>query len=169
MKPVVIFATVCLLLSACQAPQDKATDDITTEIQETTEMKLRASFCDPFKPDVIELGTIEPDKVMETFEKVPWNQYLERMARVDDSEIYFSPSLEIENQNKHGIVASAIAPDVWYIFYKRPKVVKKFFGLTEKLDNDYMTEIHDQSTEDVKACFDALLKNDLNYLDEKIK
>ncbi len=27
-------------------------------------MNFRASFCDPFKPDIIEIGDIEKDKIM---------------------------------------------------------------------------------------------------------
>jgi hypothetical protein len=30
-------------------------------------MNFGASFCDPFKPEIIELGEIEQDKIMENF------------------------------------------------------------------------------------------------------
>lgn len=30
-------------------------------------MNFRASFCDPFKPDIIEMGNIEKNKIMKTF------------------------------------------------------------------------------------------------------
>ena len=84
-------------------------------------MSFRASFCDPFKPDIIELGEIEKDKILETFDKIPWADYLKKMKSTNEKEIHYSPSLEIENKTtKNGIVVSALDGDEWYIFYKRP-------------------------------------------------
>ena len=133
-------------------------------------MNFRASFCDPFKPDIIEMGDIEKDKIMETFEKIPWNKLLDEMKTKKESDIHYSPSLEIENKdNKNGLSVSAVDGKEWYIFYKRPKMVKKFFGLTEKMNNDYLTEITGQSENDVKECLTALINNDLEFLERKIK
>lgn len=133
-------------------------------------MNFRASFCDPFKPDIIEMGDIEKDKIMETFEKIPWKKLLEEMKLKKENEIYYSPSLEIENKdNKNGLSVSAVDGKEWYIFYKRPKMVKKFFGLTEKMNNDYLTDITGQSENDVKECLTALINNDLEFLERRIK
>lgn len=133
-------------------------------------MNFRASFCDPFKPDIIEMGDIEKDKIMETFEKIPWNKLLDEMKTKKESDIHYSPSLEIENKdNKNGLSVSAVDGKEWYIFFKRPKMVKKFFGLTEKMNNDYLTEITGQSENDVKECLTALINNDLEFLERKIK
>jgi hypothetical protein len=133
-------------------------------------MNFRASFCDPFKPDIIELGNVEKDKIMELFEKTPWSECLAKMKTVKDNEIYYSPSLEIENKdNRNGLSVSAIDGREWYIFYKRPKLVKRFFGLTEKMDDNYLTEIHGQTENDVKNCLEALIRNDLQFLENKIK
>ena len=133
-------------------------------------MKFRASFCDPLKPDIIEIGKVEQNKIMELFENIPWKEHLEKMKKVDDKDIYYSPSLEIENlDNKNGISISAIDENEWYIFYKRPKRVRKLFGLIETLDNNYVTEIQGQTTDDVKMFIKALIKNDLHFLENKIK
>jgi len=133
-------------------------------------MSFRASFCDPFKPDIIELGTIEKNKILETFEKIPWTDYLTKMKTASDSEIYYSPSLEIENRNnKNGIVLSALDGNEWYIFYKRPKMVKKLFGLYETMNNDYTTDIQGQSIDDARECLHAIIDNNLKFLEEKIK
>jgi hypothetical protein len=133
-------------------------------------MNFRAAFCDPFKPDIIELGDIEKNKIMETFEKIPWNKLLEEMKLKNENEIYYSPSLEIENKdNKNGLSVSAVDGNEWYIFYKRPKLVKKFFGLTKKMNNDYLTDITGQTEKDVKECLTALINNDLEFLERKIK
>ena len=132
-------------------------------------MNFRASFCDPFKPDVIELGDIKKDQIMELFEKTPWTEYLKKMKTAKESEIHYSPSLEIENKdNRNGLSVSAIDGLEWSIFYKRPKLVKKFFGLSEKMDNDYLTDVWGQSERDVRACLEALIKNDLQFLEDKI-
>lgn len=132
-------------------------------------MNFRASFCDPFKSDIIEMGNIEKDKIMETFEKIPWNKLLDEMKLKKETEIYYSPSLEIENKNnKNGLSVSAVDGKEWYIFFKRPKMVKKFFGLTEKIDNDYLTDVTGQTEKDVKECLTALINNDLEFLERKI-
>jgi hypothetical protein len=133
-------------------------------------MNFRASFCDPFKADIIEMDDIEKDKIMETFEKIPWTELLEKMKTANENDIHYSPSLEIENKdNKNGLSLSIIDRTEWYIFFKRPKMVKKFFGLSEKMDNDYLTNITGQSVDDVRKCLEALIKNDLKFLEEKIK
>ena len=133
-------------------------------------MNFRASFCDPFKPDIIEIGKIERKKILATFHKIPWLDYLTKMKTAKQKEIFYSPSLEIENSNnKNGISVSAIDETEWYIFFKRPKLVKRFFGLTEKMDNNYLTDIQGQTEKDVTDCLNALINNDLEFLENKIK
>ncbi len=133
-------------------------------------MNFRASFCDPFKPDIIELGNIEKEKIMETFNQVPWTEYLAKMKTVKESEIHYSPSLEIENKdNKNGLSVSAVDGTEWYIFFKRPKLVKRFLGLSEKMNDNYLTDIQGQSEKDVRDCLEALSRNDLQFLEDKIK
>jgi len=135
-------------------------------------MNFRASFCDPFKPDIIEIGDIEKDKIMKLFEKTPWSDYLAKMDTAKKDEIYYSPSLEIENKdNRNGLCISAIDNKEWCIFYKRPKLVKRrnFFKVTEEMDNDYTTDVWKQTENDVRDCLEALIKNDLQFLENKIK
>lgn len=133
-------------------------------------MNFRASFCDPFKPDIVEMGDIEKENILETFENIPWNQILEKMAKAKAKEIYFSPSLEIENKdNKNGLSVSALDTGEWYIFYKRPKMLKKFFGLREKMEENYLSSLTGQTENDVRECLKALIENHLAFLEEKIK
>jgi hypothetical protein len=135
-----------------------------------TTMEFRASFCNPFQKEIIEFGKIEKDKVIEKFNSIDWKKYLEQMNSAEDREVYYSPSLEIENIiNKNGLSVSAIDGKEWYIFYKRPKRVKRFFGLSEKLDEDYQTDLTGQNEDDVLDCLNALLRNDLEFLENKIK
>ncbi|WP_223648630.1 hypothetical protein [Hymenobacter psoromatis] len=133
-------------------------------------MNFRASFCNPFNPKIIELGKIDQHKVMETFENIPWKEYLAKMKTTALNEIHYSPSLEVENMdNKNGLSLSIISNIEWYIFYKRPKLVKTFFGLSEKVKSNYLTEIHAQTEKDVKDCLAALIKNNLQFLEDKIR
>jgi len=133
-------------------------------------MNFRASFCDPFKPDIIEMGDIKKENIMETFEKIQWSDYLTKMESVSQNDIYYSPSFEIENKdNKNALSVSAVDRKEWYIFFKRPKLIKKLFGLREKMEENYLTDIKGQTIDDVRTCLEALVKNDLEFLEKKIK
>lgn len=134
-------------------------------------MKFRGTFYHPFKSDIIEIGEIEKTEIMENFEKIPWRKLLEKMASTEESEIEFSPTLEIENMdNENGLSVCLIAEDDWDIIYKRPKMVKRLFGLLpEKLKDDYLTEIIGNSTDEVKECLRALVNDDLEFLENKVK
>ena len=135
-------------------------------------MNFRASFCDPFEPDIIELGTIEKDKVIEKFETIPWTDFLRRMESAKEEEINYSPSLEVENSDtRHGLSISAVGDAnkyEFYIFYKRPKKIKIFFGLKEKINDDYTSDITGQTKQDAIDCLNALLRNDTEYLESKM-
>lgn len=85
-------------------------------------------------------------------------------------EIHYSPSLEIENKdNRNGLTISAVDGKQWYIFYKRPKLVKRFFGLTEKMNQNYLTDVTGQNINDVRECLTALVNNNLELLEQKLK
>ena len=135
-------------------------------------MTFKATFCDPLQKDIIELGDIQKDSIIDRFEKTPWSEYLQKMDNAKKGEVFYSPSLEIENkETKHGLAISAVgAPDNYefYIFYKRPKKVKTFFGLKEKVDDNYLSDKEGQTKEDVLNCLKALIKNDTEYLANKI-
>ena len=135
-------------------------------------MNFRASFCDPLRKDIIELGDISKDSILDKFEQTPWNDFLYKMANAKEDEIFYSPSLEIENkETKHGLSISAVGDPnnfEFYIFYKRPKKVKSFLGFKEKINDNYMTDKTGQTKQDVLDCLNALLRNDTEYLANKI-
>ena len=136
-------------------------------------MKFRAAFCDPFKKDIIELGDIADDNIIGEYKKVRWSEILRSMEKKNHPSIYYSPSLEIQNkESKQGLEISAVgSPDniEFYVFYKRPKLVKIFFGLKEKMKENYTTDITGQTEKDVLDYLNALLNNDVDFLDNKIK
>ena len=137
-------------------------------------MGFRASFCDPFREDVIELGYIGENDIIKKFKSINWNDYLMRMKTANEDNIHYSPSLEIENEdNKNGIEISAIEMDAdnnieFYIFYKRPKLITKFFGLSKSMNEDYLTNAVEQTEKDAIDCLNALINNDLDFLESKI-
>lgn len=135
-------------------------------------MNFKASFCDPLRPDVIELGDVSQDTIIDHFENIDWKEYLQKMATAKQDEIYYSPCFEVENkENKNGLVISAVGDPSNYqfnIFYKRPKNVKSFFGLINNVNENYSTAINRQANSDVIDCLKALLKNDTVYLTNKI-
>ncbi len=89
------------------------------------------------------------------------------MATAKQDEIYYSPSFEVENkQGKNGLAISAVGDPAnfeFYIFYQRPKNVKSFFGLKEKVNENYSTDIQGQTKNDVLDCLKALIRNDTAY------
>lgn len=44
-------------------------------------MPFKLSFCDPFKPDIVELGDIHAEKIIESFEKINWADYLKENGK----------------------------------------------------------------------------------------
>ena len=135
-------------------------------------MHFGATFCDPFNPSIIELGRIDKDDIISKFESIDWVDYLTRMQSAKESDIHYSPSLEIENtETKHGLSISAVGEPSkyeFYIFYKRPKKVKSFFGLKEKIDDSYVSDKTGQTKQDAIDCLSALIRNDTDYLAQKI-
>lgn len=135
------------------------------------EKEYRVSFCHPLKEDIQEMDGIGKEQVMETFESIAWNDFLEQMNTANDNDIYYSPSLEIEHKElKSGLCVSAIDGTEWYIFFKRPKVVKKtkWFKKVEVLDQNYTSDVQRQSLADVKECLEALSNGNWGFLEEKI-
>jgi hypothetical protein len=157
--------SILILLTGCSQ-----TDS--SQKQTITAMNFKASFCDPFKPNIIELGDIEKGQIIDKFENTPWADFLQKMESAKEEEIFYSPSLEFENKDtKHGLAISVVGDTnkyEFYIFYKRPKKVKALFGLKEKINDSYTSDKTGQTKQDVLDCLNALLQNDTEYLANKI-
>ncbi len=133
-------------------------------------MNFRLSFYDPLNIEIIQLGYFQQDKVIEEFDKIPWKEHLNKMKTANDDEIKYSPSFEIENkQTKNILILSAMDDTEWYIYYWRPRITKKFFGFFRYIKNDFMTDVTGQTENDARACLNALINNDLMFLEKKIK
>lgn len=93
------------------------------------------------------------------------------MKGVDESRIHFSPSLEIENtSNRHAITISNIGGEPEheiYIFYKRPKLVSKFFGLMKYQDENFLSDRTGQTLRDSREAVVAFINEDWKTLEER--
>lgn len=134
---------------------------------------FRYSICEPLNPNIIEKGELNKEDIIKTFKEFPWNKYLAELVNANEGEIHYSPSLEFENKsNKNGITASAVGDPgkfEFYIFYKRPKKQKKLFGLIDKMDENYLSDLTGQTEKDVIDCLNALILEDQNFLENKFK
>ena len=130
---------------------------------------FRYSICEPLNPNIIEKGNISKEEVIKIFEAFPWNKYL--LDLLNGNEIYHSPSLEFENtENRNGITISAVGEPEnfeFYIFYKRPKEIKYFFGLMSSTNENYTSDLTDQNEKDVIECLVPLVNEDSIFLENK--
>lgn len=131
----------------------------------------RYSICDPLKPEIIEMGNISKDEVMDILNKFPWFDLLKKMDDTDPAKVYYAPSIEFENKdNHHGLAISIVGDEKdyeFYIFYKRPKMRVRLFGLIKYLNKDYLSDRTQQSLTDVQECVQALLNNDFVTLEKR--
>ena len=134
-------------------------------------MKFKTFFCDPLEADIIELGDMENETIISYFEKIDWKDFLQKSSNAKLDEIYYHPTFEIENkESKIGLGISAVGDPNNYVFnitFKRPKKVKSFLGLNDKINENYSTGIAGQSKNDALNCLNALLRNDTQYLANK--
>lgn len=129
------------------------------------------SICDPLEKDPIEMGTIEKEKILDIVDRFPWIDLLNKLKAAEEKDIHFSPSLGFENKsNRHGLSISIIEGEKgneFYIFYKRPKMVTKLFGLMKNMDDNFLSDRTGQTSNDVRDAVTALVANDLTTLENR--
>ncbi|OXA74211.1 hypothetical protein B0A67_00020 [Flavobacterium aquidurense] len=129
--------------------------------------EFRYSICEPTNPKIIEMGKIDSSEIINTFQNFPWKAHLQEMKNARN--IFHSPSLEFENSgNKNALSISVVGkPDKYefYVFFKRAKIQKTWFGLSEKLNNNFISELTDQNEEKTAEILKALVDNDLAFLE----
>jgi hypothetical protein len=115
------------------------------------------TICDPFKPDVQDMGTIEKGQVLETFVAHPWLELRRQMNEPDRGDIHFSPSVGFADSEKLIEISfsDVSGDDEWnfMIFYtgKDANGDKEGFGL-----------------EASKLMLEAFLKGDIAFIESKI-
>ena len=139
-------------------------------------MEFKVSFLNPFEEEPVLFGNVSLNEIVEIFKKNSWSDILEKMGRDDIDEIivdYYSPTLEIENESiKKKLSISALADSEnkvgFYIYYQRPKIQKRFFGLITKTNNNYATGgTPGLKEKDVIDCINAFTKHDHVFLTNK--
>lgn len=135
-----------------------------------TKNTFTVSYCDPLKPDEITLGIKTGDQVLKTFQDMPWTALLRQKETAKAEDIYFYPGIQVKNTlTKHSLVISAVGEAdnfSFNIFYSRPKLIKTktWFGYQKQTEENYQTNLNDQSENIVMDCLSALLRDDLLYL-----
>jgi len=131
------------------------------------------SICEPDQKEVVEKGSIQKENIMETFEQFPWIDRLLKMAAMKEDEICFSPSLGFKNVDNNSAVEFSIigdeAENEFYIFYIRPKTIKRLFGLLQTDMEKYMSDITGQTKEDAIKFLKAFIGDDVDYMEAKMK
>ncbi len=128
------------------------------------------TVCDPLEKDVIEKGVIEKNKILETFVNYPWKDELNKRPSFD-GEPFFSPTLEFIDTKNCQAIAFSVVDDFnglsFYLFYKRPQKVKKWFGLVSKYDPEYVSDLLDQDFNSAKEILEQFLNQKFQELENK--
>jgi hypothetical protein len=127
------------------------------------------TICDPLNPTVIDKGSITKEAFLEVLSQFPWQEMQKTMDAADDFEIYYSPSLGLTDvQSKHALEVSIVGEE-FYIFYIRPKTVKKrkWFSSMEVFEPEYSTDRMGQDSRDVEDAFNALLDGNFELLESR--
>ncbi|QQX79462.1 hypothetical protein JK628_18315 [Shewanella sp. KX20019] len=126
------------------------------------------TVCDPIIENVIQKGEIKKEDIALKFESYPWTLELKKLTENLSKDIHYNPSLEfIDVTNNRGIIFSAVPENeefIFYVFYQRPEVVKKWFGLTKWQDPKHVTDRLDQSFDSAKDLLKLFLNQDFDKL-----
>jgi hypothetical protein len=126
------------------------------------------SICDPLRKDPIEMGEIEKEKILEVFDRFPWQQFLNRIDNASSTEVHYSPSIEFVNKvNGHRVTLSIVDENDFYIFYSRPKRLSKWFGLIKDVDNNFSSDRGNRTINDAREAVTALLNGDFVTLEQR--
>ena len=134
----------------------------------------RWSICEPDSPSIIEKGLISKESIMENFQQFPWMDKLQKQISMKEEDVCFSPSLEFESlDTKQGVTFSILGDSAnnyeFYIFYKRAKTIKSFFGFSKKHVENHISDITGQTMEDATSFLKAFLDADVEYIEAKMK
>lgn len=132
----------------------------------------RWTICEPDNPNIIEKGSIQKEAIMETFKEFPWIDRLCKVTSMKEDDVCFSPSLEFENiETKQGVSISIVGAEEkyeFYIFYKRPSIIK-MFGLFKRHVDNHLSDITGQTKQDAIQFLTAFVNNDTDFMESKMK
>lgn len=133
----------------------------------------RLTFCDPFVPKLTDLGQFPPEKVVDQFEEIEWSNHLNNLRNAGPWRDYFSPSFSIVHPLLRHELECCVVDNhddhEWFIFYKRPETVRSWFGLRKQYREAHTSNVCGQKKEDVIRCLQAFVRNDFDFLKEKVR
>ena len=129
--------------------------------------KFKAAFSHPFKSEITDIGIIESDQIMETFEKIPWKDLMEKMIATDFKDVYDLPRLIFERiDSRKQIVIELFERDKWSIDYYRLKTVMQAINPSGRRKIYDKSGLIDESIDVVRKCLKALMKNDQEFFNK---
>lgn len=134
---------------------------------------FKYTICEPLNPKIVDKGSVTEAEFRTVLQNFPWNDMLKEMNAADESDVCFSPSLElVDTKSTHSLAISIVGEESdseFYIFYKRPKTVtrKKWFKTVETFDPEYLSDRTGQTINDVEEAFNALLSGNLELLEAR--
>ena len=132
-------------------------------------MNFQISFCDPFKPDIIDLGEVPGSKIPGIFNKIPWDDILDKAEQASDQEIYYSLTFSVVN-TANGISLDIIAnkKNDWQLYYSRPRKVAVVFGMIKRMNRNCLSDVQGKTRNDAMNCINAMINNKQDYLESVI-
>lgn len=134
--------------------------------------RLKYTALDPVWPKPIEVAYLTEEEFIKKYNEFPWERMLQKQHHSSDKDIYYSPSVGIEDEDGKGVCVSVVelSPEEdFYVCYNRPVMVKKrkWFWTKEYLDDNFCSIIPKQTKEEgLSACL-CFFRDDLKTLEEK--
>ncbi|QHL89235.1 hypothetical protein GU926_18075 [Nibribacter ruber] len=131
------------------------------------------TFSDPFSSEEVDLGYVDGGQLKQVFREFAWEEWLQKMEDSAIDDFHFSPTLNVfQKEQKREMLLSALKDKgklIFYVSYRRPQKVKRLFGLMERFEEKYTTEVLDQTKEQAAQLLQAFIEGDAAYLNEKVK
>lgn len=134
---------------------------------------FKYTICEPLNPTIVDKGNVTREEFRNVLQSFPWIEMLRELENAEESQVCYSPSLElIDSNTNHSLAISIVGPESeleYYIFYKRPKTIskKKWFKTIEVFEPEYLTDRTGQSEADMKDAFNSLLEGDFKMLESR--
>lgn len=130
---------------------------------------FKYTICEPLNQEIAEKGPVTGAEFREIMKRFPWQEMQKEMEAAEESEIFYSPSLELIHLTLGHALAVSIAGKEFYIFYKRPKTVKKrrWFRTIEIHEPEYLSDHTGQDERAVEEAFNALLEGNVELLEAR--
>ncbi len=133
--------------------------------------RFNYSINDPSVPETINKGKVTHEEFKIIFRAFPWEELLIKQNSLSEKEIYFSPSLNLENEKGIGVSVSIVGEIdeyEFYVCYNRPVLLKKRKWFKVVLVNEFFCSvIPEQTLEGAFEAFECLWRNELIQLEDR--